>query len=56
MNCTFSIKNIAAYLIGGLIAAFLVSYYIFKKVPFHRIALVAVAIVTVRYLFYFCII
>ena len=54
MNCTFSIRNIATYLIGALIAAFLASYYIFKKIPYHRIALVAVAIVAIRYLFYFC--
>ena len=54
MNCNFSIKNIAAYLLGALIAAFLASYYIFKKIPFHRIALAAIAIVAIRYLFYFC--
>ena len=54
MNCIFSIRNIATYLIGALIAAFLASYYIFKKIPYHRIALAAIAIVAIRYLFYFC--
>ena len=54
MNCAFSKENSITYLIAAFIAAYLVKFFVFKKTPYLRIALVATIIAAIRYLFYFC--